>query len=234
MNWNVGKPILVILLLLLDLLLINNIVQNKKQEVLGVKTIYKENSAKKIKPKISPPVLSYSLVSKKYPTLTLTPTVSPTPSPTQTPSSSNSTENKSMQNSSVNIVEPKASAQIKTVLSSINSPYSLIQQINQYRSSKGMSQLSENTETCAFASTRASEIVSNFNHDGFTSRTNSNSLPYPTYSSVAENISMNGDSNQVVPGWIDSPGHNENLSKDVPYGCVRNSGNYYAFEAWKP
>ena len=122
----------------------------------------------------------------------------------------------------------QASVQIKGSFSS------LINQINSFRSSKGMSPVSENTETCAFAKTRADEIVSNFNHDGFTGRANSNSLPYPAYSSVAENIAMNGDSNQVVPGWINSPGHAENLLKDVPFGCVRNSGNYFAFEAWKP
>ncbi len=97
-----------------------------------------------------------------------------------------------------------------------------------------MSQVSENTETCAFASARANEISSNFNHDGFTNRVNSNTLPYPTYSTVAENIAMNSDASQVVPGWINSPGHAENMLKDVPFGCVKNSGNYFAFEAWRP
>ena len=107
-------------------------------------------------------------------------------------------------------------------------------QINDFRSSKGLSPLSTDGYTCAFATLRAGEITGSFNHDGFTSRINSGSLPYPSYSNVAENIAMNSDQNAVVQGWIDSPGHNENMSKDVPYGCVGNSGNYFVFEAWRP
>ncbi len=226
------------------MLLVNNIAVNKKQKVLGTKTTDEQKIIKKVNPKKSHPVLSFELANKKYPSLTPslrpTPSLTPTPSgpeaspgrrPTITPGSSG---NQTSADGSVSISEPKASAQVKTINSSINSPFSLIQQINQYRSSKGMATVSENTETCAFASTRANEIISNFNHDGFTNRVNSNSLPYPSYSTVAENIAMNSDSNQVVPGWINSPGHAENLLKDVPYGCVGNSGINYVFEGWKP
>jgi uncharacterized protein YkwD len=115
-----------------------------------------------------------------------------------------------------------------------NSSPDLLQQINQFRNGKGLTPLSANSETCFFAKMRAQEITSSFNHDGFRNRIDSNSLPYPSYSSVAENIAMNSNPNDVVRSWIDSPGHNANMSKDVPYGCVANSGNYYAFEAWKP
>jgi uncharacterized protein YkwD len=110
----------------------------------------------------------------------------------------------------------------------------LMKQINDFRTSKGLSALSTDGHTCAFASVRAGEIVGSFNHDGFRNRIDSKSLPYPSYSSVAENIAMNSDPNAVVNGWINSPGHNENMSKDVPYGCVGRNGNYYVFEAWKP
>lgn len=204
--------------------------QNKKREVLGVKT-RTEKIAKPPKPKLTPPFISIEIANKKYPglkpTTFLTPSPSPTPTPTPSPAPPETSKSNSAQSIGVS-TSSQVSVQIK------ESPSSLINQINSFRSSMGMSPVSENTETCAFASTRASEIVSNFSHDGFTSRVNSNSLPYPAYSSVAENIAMNSDANQVVPGWINSPGHNENLLKDVPYGCVRNSGNYYAFEAWRP
>lgn len=110
----------------------------------------------------------------------------------------------------------------------------LLQQINSFRSSKGLAHLTANSETCFFANLRSQEIISAFNHDGFRNRIDSKTLPYPSYSSVAENIAMNSDANQVVPGWINSPGHIENLLKDVPYGCVVSNGNYFVFEAWKP
>ena len=110
----------------------------------------------------------------------------------------------------------------------------LMDQINNFRTSKGLSTLSTDGYTCGFALMRANEIVNGFNHDGFSNRISSNTLPYPSYSSIAENIAMNSDPNQVVSGWINSPGHNENMSKDVAYGCVGRSGDYYVFEAWKP
>lgn len=110
----------------------------------------------------------------------------------------------------------------------------LMKQINDFRASKGLGPLSIDGNTCSFAVARAGEIIGNFNHDGFRSRIDSGSLPYPSYSSVAENIAMNPNPNDVVPSWINSPGHNENMRKDVPYGCVGKNGNYYVFEAWKP
>ncbi|MBI4097955.1 MAG: CAP domain-containing protein [Candidatus Levybacteria bacterium] len=110
----------------------------------------------------------------------------------------------------------------------------LLQQINSFRSGKGLAPLSANSETCFFANLRSQEIITNFNHDGFRNRIDTKTLPYPSYSSVAENISYNGDSSQVVPNWINSGGHAENLLKDVPYGCVGNSGIHYVFEAWQP
>ena len=110
----------------------------------------------------------------------------------------------------------------------------LLQQINAFRSGKGLAPLTANSETCFFANLRSQEIITSFNHDGFRSRIDSKTLPYPSYSLVAENIAMNSDPNQVVPNWISSPGHNENMSKDTPFGCVVGNGNYYVFEAWKP
>jgi len=145
----------------------------------------------------------------RRPTSTPAPTFTPTPTtiPTNTPISTPSTNSNSSD---------------------------LLVQVNNFRTGKGLSPLTANDETCFFAKLRANEISSNFNHDGFRSRIDSNTLPYSSWSEVAENIAMNSDSNAVVPGWIDSPGHNENLSKSVPYGCVANSGSYYVFEAWAP
>ncbi len=110
----------------------------------------------------------------------------------------------------------------------------LLSQVNAYRATKGLSPVSPETHTCAFANTRASEITSAFNHDGFSSRVNSKNLPYPSYSEIAENIAMSSNPADVVQAWIDSPGHNENMLKNTPYACIGNSGDYYAYESWRP
>ncbi len=109
-----------------------------------------------------------------------------------------------------------------------------INQINAYRASNGLGPVSTNSETCNFAAVRAQEIVNDFSHSGFTNRISSKSLPYSSYHEVAENIAMNSDSTQIVTMWINSPGHAENMRKDTPYVCVVQSGNYFAYEGWRP
>lgn len=111
---------------------------------------------------------------------------------------------------------------------------SFVDQINQYRQSKGLGPIGSDSHTCNFANLRAQEISSNFSHDGFNNRVSSNSLPYPGYSEVTENLAMNHNSSDVVNSWINSPGHAANLEKNTPYGCVGVSDNYYAYEGWKP
>ena len=159
-------------------------------------------------------VIEISNTPSPTPTFTLTPT--PTPKPSASPT-------KTKEDSSTDIlVYP-----YKTTVD-------LLQQVNSFRVGKGLSPLTANPETCFFAKTRVHEISSNFSHDGFYQRIDSKTLPYPSWSEVAENIAVNPDPTQVVPGWINSPGHNENLSKNVPFGCVVNTGHYYVFEAWAP
>jgi uncharacterized protein YkwD len=106
--------------------------------------------------------------------------------------------------------------------------------INNYRKSLGLSVVSTNNETCNFAKTRAQEIVTDFSHTAFTNRINSGTLPYRTWTQITENIAMNSDYKNVVNMWINSPGHAANMQKDTPYVCVESSGNYYAYEGMKP
>jgi uncharacterized protein YkwD len=106
--------------------------------------------------------------------------------------------------------------------------------INVYRSSQGLSSVQADKNTCDFAATRAQEIVGNFNHDGFQNRINTHTLPYPSYHMVTENIAMTSNYQDVVNMWINSPGHAANMRADTPYVCVAKSGNYYAYEGWKP
>ena len=103
----------------------------------------------------------------------------------------------------------------------------ILQQINAYRASHGLSPVSEDPQTCAYAQLRANELVSRFDHNG-------SPYPYNNYSLVTENIAMTTNPSEVVSLWINSPGHAENMRKDTPYVCVRNSGPYYAYEGWRP
>ncbi len=106
--------------------------------------------------------------------------------------------------------------------------------INNYRLSRGLSEVQIDPYTCALAKTRAQEISREFNHDGFKNRINNNLLPYPTYSEVTENIASTSDFKRVVDLWINSPGHAENMRKNTPYVCVENYGMYYVYEGWRP
>lgn len=107
-------------------------------------------------------------------------------------------------------------------------------EINKYRASKGLGSVQTNTETCNFAATRAAEIVTNFSHDGFQDRIDNKTLPYASWSGITENIAMTSQYTQVVDMWIKSTGHAANMRADTPFVCVRQSGNYYAYEGMKP
>lgn len=167
----------------------------------------------------SPKLTGTSLRIRRTPTptpmkkVTPTPTKKVTPTPTKTPTPT----------------------PITTAASSTDDKKTFIMKaINDYRKSKGLSPVKTDTYTCSFAKIRAQEISKGFNHNGFRDRINSNSLPYPSFSSVTENIAMTSDYKKVVSMWISSPGHAENMRRDTPFVCVESSGNYYAYEGWRP
>lgn len=110
----------------------------------------------------------------------------------------------------------------------------LIDKVNDYRRSQGLDEVKMDPNTCDFAKIRAEEIVTNFNHDGFRNRIESKTLPYNDYSEVTENIAMTSNFQEVVDLWINSPGHAANMRKNTPYVCIEKSGNYYAYEGWRP
>lgn len=221
--------LLVPLIIVLDFLIIGDIIkENKKTAVLGAKTIRQPANIKAVK--TSAPYIDNEYIYRRWPTLTPSPTPSkaPTPTPIKTDILVYPSKNETSNSPTVN------QSQTSVSVLSQETGLPLIDQINQFRASRGKSPVATSSETCSFATTRASEIANSFNHDGFRNRIDSKTLPYPSYSTVAENIAMNSDPNKVVPGWIESPGHAENMLKDVPYGCVGSSGKYYVYEAWKP
>lgn len=169
----------------------------------------------------------------RTPTPTKTPSPTPTPrvrrvkTPTPTP-----TKKPSATPSPTKVVTPTPTNQ--PAGSTDEKKTYIMNAINAYRKSQGLSPVQTDQHTCNFAKIRAQEITKGFNHDGFSDRINAKSLPYPSYSRVTENIAMTSDYKRVVTLWINSAGHAENMRRDTPYVCVESSGNYYAYEGWKP
>ena len=110
----------------------------------------------------------------------------------------------------------------------------IMNEINKYRASQGLSAVQTSGPTCSFAATRATEIAANFNHDGFNNRISSKTLPYSSWSSVTENIAQTSDYKQVVSMWANSAGHAANMRADTPYVCVVQNGSFFAYEGMKP
>lgn len=170
---------------------------------------------------------------KKQPTVTPTPTVTPFPTATPTPTLI-LTPTKVPTPTKRPTLTPTKSPQVTTQPLSNSAGDYLLQKINDYRASQGLASVKTDSYTCGFAATRAEEISHSFNHDGFSSRINSHTLPYPSYHKVTENIAMTSDYKQVVTMWINSSGHAENMRQDTPNVCVVQFGNYYAYEGWRP
>jgi len=168
------------------------------------------------------PTMAPTVVSTALPTARPTPTATPKPSNSPQPT-----------------IKPVSSS--APVITSNVKDY-IMNGINNYRAQNGLSKVQTDSNTCNFAKIRAKEISTSFNHNGFTSRVNSKTLPYSGYSSVTENIAMHPDYQQavpdgykqVVPMWINSPSHAANMRADTPYVCVESYGNYYAYEGWRP
>lgn len=174
--------------------------------VLDVKTAFAQIRTNKTNyPKVV--FLSPTPTPSPLPTFTPTPTLSPTPTPTK--------------------IEPTLTP-TETPTQSISIKEYLLEEVNKYRQSQGLSQVQSDSNTCDFAKKRAEELSRNFNHDGF------KNLPYPSYSKVVENIAMNRDYRKVVNNWINSSGHAQNMREDTPFVCIESYQNFYAYEGWKP
>lgn len=106
--------------------------------------------------------------------------------------------------------------------------------VNDYRTSLGLSPVSSSVQTCAFAATRANEITTAFNHDGFYDRVNNHAIPYTNWARAVENIAETPDYKKVVTLWKNSPEHAANMRDNIPYVCIMQSGNYYAYEGMRP
>lgn len=109
----------------------------------------------------------------------------------------------------------------------------LLDKVNEYRTARGLSTVQTYPQVCAFAALRAQEITSNFSHKGFTKRVNERTLPYTTWSRATENIAEAPDYRQIVNLWANSPTHAANMRDHTPYVCIKQFGNYYAYEGMR-
>jgi len=208
--------------------------QHDSRKVLGASglaatTIQKPTMAKiLIKQKIA---TSSAPIKSRVTSLNHQPTDKPTPTPTLIKSEPKPT---ALPTPTPTFIKSEPTSTPIPVSSGDTHQNYIIQKINDYRSSQGLGSVGTDSNSCSFAKTRAGEITQSFNHDGFRNRISAKTLPYGSYHEVTENIAMTSDYTQVVTMWINSPGHAENMRKDTPFVCVEKSGNYYAYEGYKP
>ncbi|MBW4659076.1 MAG: CAP domain-containing protein [Drouetiella hepatica Uher 2000/2452] len=113
---------------------------------------------------------------------------------------------------------------------------SILQQVNQYRKKKGLSQLSSNATITQQSRQHSQSMATsrNLSHDGFENRVSTIGKSI-SYRSAAENVAYNmgysTPARQAVEGWLKSPGHLKNIEGDynlTGIGVVKNAqGEYY-------
>jgi uncharacterized protein YkwD len=113
---------------------------------------------------------------------------------------------------------------------------SIHQQINQYRQSRNLPALDFDPIISAQARIHSEEMakISDLNHEGFNERLDSVAETI-TYQSAAENVAFNKGYTQpdatAVKGWLDSPGHHQNILGRynlTGIGVAQNAkGEYY-------
>lgn len=105
--------------------------------------------------------------------------------------------------------------------------------VNQYRASLGLSPVQASAQTCAFAAVRAKEISNGFNHNGFYERVNNHTIPYSWWAHATENIAEAPNYQEVATLWKNSPEHAANMRDNTPYVCIEQYGNFYAYEGMR-
>lgn len=110
----------------------------------------------------------------------------------------------------------------------------VIRLVNIERNNEGLLSLSKNITLCQAAQTRASEIITVFDHfrpDGTSCFTVAEDYNI-AWTAIGENIAMGQRTPQeVVKEWMDSPGHRANILNgnynQIGVGVVQSGGYYY-------
>ncbi|OKH18285.1 CAP domain-containing protein [[Limnothrix rosea] IAM M-220] len=112
-------------------------------------------------------------------------------------------------------------------------------QINTYRQSRGLEPLTLDyriTEESRKFSAKMASGAAEFSHDGFDERAENLEKKALKYATVGENLALlqgyDDLATTAVEGWIDSPGHHENIIGDYDLtgiGVVKNEEGVYYF-----
>lgn len=110
----------------------------------------------------------------------------------------------------------------------------VIRLVNIERNKEGLTSLSKNVTLCEAAQTRASEIITVFDHtrpDGTSCFTVTDDYKI-RWTAIGENIAKGQKSPQeVVEAWMNSPGHRANILNSnfnqIGVGVVQSGGYYY-------
>lgn len=102
--------------------------------------------------------------------------------------------------------------------------------VNKYRVSNGLTELPEDSNLCSYASTRAEQIKTEWDHVPFMN----NRCATTGYGTCGENLAYGYSTEEsTLNGWINSRSHRENLNRNWTATCIKCSGNYCAQEFGK-
>lgn len=105
----------------------------------------------------------------------------------------------------------------------------ILQDINTYRKENKLAIIKTGPTLCKLAQERAVDIVTVWSHKGFGKRMSTTNLGGYFY----ENLAKDFEPEEVVQAWKESPTHNENLLREIDYGCVGVKGKHYTFEGYQ-
>jgi uncharacterized protein YkwD len=119
-----------------------------------------------------------------------------------------------------------------TTAPTTNELSSMMSEVNAYRAKNGLSSVTTDSKSCAYATQRSKEIVSDFSHNGFNSTRLAQA--YGRYSSAFENIASGYTYRTVINAWINSAGHAANMRSNVTYVCIGWTGSAFVMEGYRP
>lgn len=118
-----------------------------------------------------------------------------------------------------------------TVVAAAFPAYDILGDMNTYRAKYHLTPLENNIVLCNLAKIRAEEIKTDWSHGQFQKEVDTIQDMDGVFS---ENLARNFEPKDVVWAWsMSKAGHREAmLVSEMKYGCVVQSGNYYAFEGY--
>jgi uncharacterized protein YkwD len=98
--------------------------------------------------------------------------------------------------------------------------------IQDWRVENGKDKYKYSQILCTVAKKRVEQIKMNWSHDGFKQALN-DIREVTNYKIIGENLSKDFiDPKLVLPAWLNSKLHRDNLEKDYQYSCIQCSGTY--------